>query len=129
MTSFLYNDRLFTLSADTDPQNDPTFPLQPDQFAGLSVDDLLAVLGEGLQKTPDLAERHPRFILSICHLLNARAEINAVRIIGDEDAGGPGVSVRCGKVPEPSLIVLAELRDRGALNLPVVDEVIWDQLS
>lgn len=127
MATFLYNDRLFKLAEDTDPTTDPGFPLTPDKYAALTVDQVMALLGQALEAEPDIAERKPRFVLSVCHMLHAKGGINAVRVDMDESGGALGI--RCGQVPEASLAILSELRDRGGLTLAVVDQTVWDQLK
>lgn len=129
MVTFLYNDRLFKLAEDANPAADPNFPLDPGQYKALSVDHVMALLGQALEADPALAETKPRFVLSLCYMLHAKGGINAVRIDIDETEGSGGLGIKCGQVPEATLAILSELRDRGALSLEMVDQTVWTQLK
>ncbi|MBL4864293.1 MAG: hypothetical protein JKY63_05320 [Rhodobiaceae bacterium] len=125
MALFLYRDRLVELLDTVDPKDQSDFPLSAEQYAQLTLDDLMELLTEGLSENPHLAEQEPRFVLAICHMLFDKGEINAVRVMDD----GRGLILSCARIPSQSLDVLDELRMRGALNQQTVDEAVWNPLA
>jgi len=125
MTLFLYRDRLVNLDAVTEPTEQGSFPLSEDQYAGLTIDDMMQLLTEGLSDNPALAEENPRFVLAICHMLHDKGQINAIRVIDD----GDGPILACARIPFQSLNILDELRMRGALTQQAVDEAVWNPLA
>jgi hypothetical protein len=125
MALFLYRDRLIELHDSVDPKDQKDFPLSPEQYEQLTVGDLMELLTEGLSDNPALAEEEPHFVLAICHMLNDKGEINALRIL--DDGGGPILS--CARIPNTSLDVLDELRMRGSLTQKNVDEAVWNPLA
>lgn len=125
MALFLYRDRLVELDDTADPRTQGDFPLSPEQYASLQLEDLMELLTEGLSDNPHLAEEKPRFVLAICHMMHDKGQVNAVRVV--DDGGGPVLS--CARIPTQSLDVLEELRMRGALNAKTVDEAVWNPLA
>ncbi len=125
MTLFLYRDRLVNLDGVTEPTEQGGFPLSEEQYAGLTIDDMMQLLTEGLSDNPALAEENPRFVLAICHMLYDKGQINAIRVVDDGD--GPVLS--CARIPFQSLNILDELRMRGALTQQAVDEAVWNPLA
>jgi len=125
MALFLYRDRLIELHDSVDPKDQKDFPLSQEQYEALTLNDLMELLTEGLSENPALAEEEPRFVLAICHMLNDKGEVNAVRVM--DDGNGPVLS--CARIPSQSLDVLDELRMRGSLNQKTVDDAVWNPLA
>jgi len=125
MTLFLYRDRLVNLSGVPEPTEQGGFPLNQDQYASLTIDDMMQLLTEGLAENPALAEENPRFVLAICHMLHDKGQINAIRVVDD----GAGPVLACARIPFQSLNILDELRMRGALTQEAVDEAVWNPLA
>jgi hypothetical protein len=125
MAFFLYRDRLVDLDAVPGPTEQTSFPLNEDQYAGLTIDDMMQLLTEALADNPALAEENPRFVLAICHMLHDKGQINAVRVVDD----GNGPVLACARIPYQSLNILDELRMRGALTQQAVDEAVWNPLA
>ncbi|HBM87215.1 MAG TPA: hypothetical protein DD437_01605, partial [Rhodobiaceae bacterium] len=84
----------------------------------------MQLLTEGLSDNPALAEKEPKFVLAICHMLNDKAQVNAVRVVDD----GAGPILSCARIPHQSLTILDELRMRGKLTQQSIDEAVWNPL-
>tara|TARA_R110002072_G_scaffold46235_3_gene128164 strand:- start:2501 stop:2878 length:378 start_codon:yes stop_codon:yes gene_type:complete len=125
MTLFLYRDRLVNLDALPGPTEQDGFPLSAEQYERLTTDDLMQLLTEGLSDNPALAEEEPKFVLAICHMLNDKAQVNAIRVVDD----GSGPILSCARIPYQSLDILDELRVRGKLTQHAVDEAVWNPLA
>lgn len=125
MTLFLYRDRLLDLQNATNPLKNGQFPLTEEQFAGVTLDDLMQLLTEGLADDPNLERDNPKYIVVLCHLMNEKGNVNAIRV--QDDGQGPVLS--CARIPDQSLSVLEELRDRGALSEETVEEAVWKPLA
>ncbi|MEQ9519066.1 MAG: hypothetical protein RLN89_06460 [Parvibaculum sp.] len=125
MAFFLYRDQLVELDTSAAPQVRGDFPLNDNQYEQITIPDLMQLLTEGLADNPRLAEEEPKFVLAICHMLFEKGEINAIRV--KDDGLGPVLS--CAKVPDQSLIILDELRMRGALDQAAVDAAVWNPLA
>ena len=85
----------------------------------------MQLLTEGLSDNPALAEEEPKFVLAICHMLNDKAQVNAIRVVDD----GSGPILSCARIPYQSLDILDELRVRGKLTQHAVDEAVWNPLA
>ncbi|MBG51989.1 MAG: hypothetical protein JJ939_15635 [Alphaproteobacteria bacterium] len=125
MAFFLYRDQLVELDTSMAPQARGDFPLQPNQYEQITVQDLMQLLTEGLADNPRLAEEEPKFVLAICHMLFDKDGVNAIRVTDD----GLGPVLSCAKIPDQSLMILDELRMRGALDQQAVDEAVWKPLA
>lgn len=125
MAFFLYRDQLVELDTSRAPHARGDFPLSDNQYQQVSVQDLMQLLTEGLADNPRLAEDEPKFVLAICHMLFDKGGVNAIRVKDD----GLGPILSCAKVPDHSLMILDELRMRGALDQKAVDEAVWNPLT
>ena len=122
---FLFNEQILHLDASSDPRLNPSFPLSPEQYDALSVEELMQLLRDEYHADPQIETQNPHVIVTLCSMLKAKAGVNCVKVHWD----GYGVSSRHGMVPEPSLKGLVRLQLDGKLNPQTIDEAIWSQLD
>lgn len=122
---FLWNDTLLDVELGADPRRLPGFPLAPEQYDALNVQELASLALDAMDQDPALARTRPRVAAILAQMLSDKAGANAMRI----RHGDTGPTLEWASVPAPALAALASLEKQGQLSNEMLEQAVWSKLQ
>jgi hypothetical protein len=120
---FLLNDTIVDVGPECDPRTQPGFPLSPEQYQGIGVNQLAEMLAGEFAADPQVLARHPARIKRVLWMMQDKAKINALKL-----SWQGGTKAQFGQVPELAFAGLIAMAERGQLTMAAAEEAVWTKL-
>ena len=121
---FLLNTTILDLGPESDPFATPGFPLNREQYQGISINQLAEMLAAEFAADAQVVARHPLRVKRLCWMLQDKAQVNALKL-----SWANGTKAQFGQVPELAFAGLIAMAERGQLSQAAVEEAVWSKLQ
>jgi hypothetical protein len=121
---FLFNTMILDLGPECDPFAAPGFPLSPEQYQAITINQLAEMLAGAFAADADVLARHPLRIKRLLWMVHDKANANALKLDWSS-----GTRAQFGQVPELAFAGLLAMAERGALTPAAIEEAVWSKLK
>ena len=127
---FLLNDQLIEVPMDRPLTADPTFPLSAEQFASLTLPDIMSVAKSEYLANVEFPSTNPAMALGIAWMIASKSNANALRLTLTAPEFDPsGVTAQLAQLSIEVFGDLASKKSLDALTLGYIDATIWSQVA